>query len=44
MSFHQGEMEDLLDVIVAESKENDEEISWDDLKNQLKEEGKLGNV
>lgn len=37
-------MEDLLDVIVAESKENDEEISWDDLKNQLKEEGKLGNV
>jgi hypothetical protein len=38
---HQGEIEDLLDVIIAESRKNDEEISWEDVKKQLKAEGKL---
>jgi hypothetical protein len=38
---HQGEVEDLLDVIIAESRKEDEEISWDELKEQLKSEGKL---
>ena len=37
----QGEVEDLLDVIIAESRKDDEEISWDELKQQLKSEGKL---
>jgi hypothetical protein len=38
---HQGEIEDLLDVIIAESRKDDETISWEDLKKQLKSEGKL---
>ena len=38
---HQGEIEDLLDVIVAESRKDDDEVSWEDLKKQLKAEGKL---
>lgn len=38
---HQGEIEDLLDVIIAESRKDDENISWEELKRQLKSEGKL---
>jgi len=38
---HQDEIEDLLDVIVAESRKGEEEISWEELKKQLKAEGKL---
>jgi hypothetical protein len=38
---HQNEIEDLLDLIISESRKNDEEISWDELKTQLKSEGKL---
>jgi len=38
---HQNEVEDLLDIIIAKSRKNDEEISWEELKKQLKEEGKL---
>jgi hypothetical protein len=38
---HQGEIEDLLDVVVSESRKNDDEISWEELKKQLKAEGKL---
>jgi hypothetical protein len=37
----QGEVEELLDVIIAESRKDDEEISWEDLKKQLKADGKL---
>ena len=38
---HQDEIEDLLDVIVAESRKDDDEVSWDKLKKQLRAEGKL---
>ncbi|MEQ9426229.1 MAG: hypothetical protein RJQ09_17525 [Cyclobacteriaceae bacterium] len=38
---HQNIIEELLDVIIAKSRKEDEEISWEDLKKQLKEEGKL---
>jgi len=38
---HQDELEDVLDVIIAENRKDDDEVSWDDLKNQLKEEGKI---
>ncbi|MBL7718683.1 MAG: hypothetical protein JNL72_07595 [Flavipsychrobacter sp.] len=37
----QEEIEDLLDVIVAESREEDEDISWDDAKNELRKSGML---
>lgn len=38
---HQDQMEELLDMIVSESRKDDEEISWHALKQQLKDEGKL---
>jgi len=38
---HQDEIEDLLDVIVAESRKNEEEVSWEELKKQLQADGKL---
>lgn len=37
---HQNKIEDLLDVIIAESRKDDEEISWEDVKTQLKASGK----
>jgi hypothetical protein len=37
----QDEIEDLLDAIIAESRKDDKEISWDKLQKQLKAEGKL---
>jgi|TARA_R100000027_G_C2243656_1_gene92719 hypothetical protein len=41
LELYQNKIEDLLDVVIAESRKYDEEISWDDLKSQLKSEGKL---
>jgi len=41
LETHQGEIEDLLDTIISESRKNDDEISWEELKTQLKTEGKL---
>ena len=38
---HQGKIEELLDIVIAESRQDDEEVSWADLKLQLKETGKL---
>jgi hypothetical protein len=38
---HQNKIEDLLDVIIAESRKDDEEISWEDVKSKLKASGKL---
>lgn len=38
---YQHKIEDLLDVIIAESRKNDEEISWEELKQQLKAKGNL---
>ncbi len=37
----QIELEDLFDVIIAESRKNDEKISLDELGDQLKTEGLL---
>lgn len=37
-----GELwEDFYDIIVAESRKDDEVISWDEVKKELKKEGKL---
>jgi len=38
---YQDEIEDLLDVIVAESRKDEAEVSWEELKKQLRAEGKL---
>lgn len=38
---HQNKIEDLLDVIIAESRKDDEEMSWEDVKAQLKASGRL---
>lgn len=37
----QEEIEDLLDVIIAESRLEDEDVSWDVAKEELKKSGKL---
>ncbi len=34
-------IEDLLDMIIAESRKDDGEMSWEEVKKQLKEAGKL---
>tara|TARA_R110000868_G_scaffold268443_1_gene527627 strand:- start:1322 stop:1516 length:195 start_codon:yes stop_codon:yes gene_type:complete len=41
LETYQDEVEDLLDVIIAESRKDDDELSWEELKNQLKDSGKL---
>lgn len=41
LELHQNELEDMLDIIIAESRKDDEEISWEELKKQLKQDGKL---
>lgn len=33
--------EDLLDIIVAESRKNEKKVSWEDAKKKLKKTGKL---
>ena len=38
---HQEEIEDLLDVIVAESRKDEPKRSWADVKKTLKSKGKL---
>lgn len=37
---HQGEIEDLLDVIIAESRKDDESISWEKAREELLTRGK----
>ena len=37
----QGEVEDLLDAIITESRKDDEEVSWKSVKERLKSEGKI---
>ncbi len=41
LTKYQESIEELLDVIVAESRKDDGEISWEELKKQLKASGKL---
>jgi len=38
---HQEEIEDLLDVIIAEDRKEDEDVSWEHAKLELKKAGKL---
>ena len=37
----QGEVEDLLDAIITESRKDDDEVSWKSVKERLKSEGKI---
>jgi hypothetical protein len=37
---HRGEIEDLLDVIISESRKDDESVSWDRAKDELMPRGK----
>ena len=38
---HPEEIEDLIDVIVAESRRDEPKRSWDDVKKSLRKKGKL---
>jgi hypothetical protein len=38
---HQEEIEDMFDVIVAESRKDEPKRSWEDVKKSLKKKGKL---
>jgi hypothetical protein len=38
---NEEEIHEFIDVLVAESRVNDELISWDEAKKQLKKKGKL---
>ena len=38
---NEEEIHEFIDVLVAESRKNDELISWEDAKKQLKKKGKL---
>ena len=38
---HQEEIEDFLDVIVAESRKDEPKRSWEEVKKSLKKKGKL---
>ena len=41
LSKHPQEVEDLVDVIIAESRKNEKDISFEDAKKILKKNGKL---
>lgn len=38
---HGEEIHEFIDVLVAESRKNDESISWEDAKSHLKKKGKI---
>jgi hypothetical protein len=38
---HQEEIEDLLDIVIAESRKDDEDVTWAAAKKELKKAGKL---
>ena len=41
LDSHHDAIEDILDVIVAERRKNDENVSWEIAKKELKKAGKL---
>lgn len=41
LNKHQEAIEDLLDAIIAESRKDDEDVSWEDAKKELSKAGKL---
>jgi hypothetical protein len=38
---HPNQFEDLMDVLVAEARKDEKEISWETAKKQLRKKGKL---
>lgn len=38
---HPSEVEDLLDILVAESRKDEPKLSWEEVKRSLKDKGKL---
>jgi hypothetical protein len=38
---HQEQLEDFLDVIVAESRKDEPKVSWEEIKKNLRKKGKL---
>jgi hypothetical protein len=38
---HQHDIEDFLDIIIAENRKDDEDVSWEDAKKELKKANKL---
>jgi hypothetical protein len=38
---YEEKMEDLFDIIIAEARKDEESISWEEVKKQLKKKGKL---
>ena len=38
---HQQEIEDFLDIIIAENRKDDEDVSWEAAKRELKNANKL---
>ena len=38
---HEEEVHEFIDVLIAESRKGDEQISWEEAKKILKQEGKL---
>ena len=41
LAKYDEQLEDLFDVIIAESRRDEPSISWDELKKRLKKKGKL---
>ncbi len=35
LEAHQNELEDFLDMVIAESRKHDEEVSWESVKKEL---------
>jgi len=41
LAKHQEALEDFLDIVVAENRKDDEDVSWEKAKKELKKSGKL---
>lgn len=38
---HEEEVHEFIDILIAESRKNDEKISWEEAKKMLKKKGKI---
>ncbi|MDP2388517.1 MAG: hypothetical protein Q8M29_19240 [Bacteroidota bacterium] len=41
IELHDEDVHEFIDVLVAESRKNDEKVSWEDAKKVLKKKGKI---
>ena len=41
IELHDEDVHEFIDVLVAESRKNDEKVSWEDAKKILKKKGKI---